>query len=125
MRYPPKEVYAAYLAVKHRRAEQLSAALEFLDNVLDRELKRTLVPLLDSPAHLSQRGQELFGIERRTAESAIQELIRTGDPWLAACAMAAAAELKLRGLAPEIQRAAQQAAREVAEVARAAAAALA
>lgn len=125
LRYPPKEIYAAYLAVKHRRGEELSAALEFLDNVLDRELKRALLPLLDSPARLGERGRELFGIEARTAESAIHELIRSGDPWLVACATAAAAELGLRNLIPDIRRAADQGGKDVALVARSAVAALA
>jgi AAA family ATP:ADP antiporter len=125
LRYPPKEIYAAYLAVNRRRAEELSAALEFLDNVLDRELKRVLLPLLDAPAHLAEKGRELFGVEVPDAEAAVRELIRSGDPWLVACAAASAAELRLRNLAPDIARAAEQAGREVSEVARAAAAALA
>jgi AAA family ATP:ADP antiporter len=124
LRYPPKEIYEAYLAVKHRGAEELSEALDFLENVLDRELKRTLMPLLDSPGHLGDRGRELFGIEAKTAESAIQQLIQSADPWLVACAMSAAAELNLRNLAPEIVLAAQRAGREVSVVARSAAAAL-
>ena len=125
LRYPPKEIYAAYLAVNRRRAEELSAALEFLDNVLDRELKRVLLPLLDAPAHLAEKGRELFGVEVPDAEAAVRELIRSGDPWLVACAAASAAELRLGNLAPDIARAAEQAGREVSEVARAAAAALA
>jgi AAA family ATP:ADP antiporter len=125
LRYPPKEIYAAYLAVNRQRAEELSAALEFLDNVLDRELKRVLLPLLDAPAHLAEKGRELFGVEVPDAEAAVRELIRSGDPWLVACAAASAAELRLRNLAPDIARAAGQAGREVSEVARAAAAALA
>jgi ATP/ADP translocase len=96
LQYPPKEMYSAYLAVSRRRPEEVTAALEFLDNVVEREVKRILIPLLDAPSHLAQRGKELFGVEPRSVESAIRELIQSGDPWLAPCAQAAAAELNLR-----------------------------
>jgi ATP/ADP translocase len=96
LQYPPNEIYSAYLAVSRRRPEEVTAALEFLDNVVDREVKKILIPLLDSPSHLAQRGKELFGVEARSVESAIRELIQSGDPWLAPCAQAAAAELNLR-----------------------------
>ena len=98
LQYPPKEIYAAFLAVERRRADEVSAALEFLDNVIEREVKRILIPLIDAPAHLAQRGRELYGIEPRTTEMALRELMQSGDPWLAPCATAAAQELHLRGL---------------------------
>jgi ATP:ADP antiporter, AAA family len=134
LRYPPKEIYGAYLAVS-RRSDDAAAALEFLDNILDRHLKRILLPLLDAPEHLLEYGKNQFGVEVRTAEEAIRELIRapsraTGngslsDPWLTACAMAAAAELGMRSLAPDIAEAAERAGGEVSEVARSAEAVLA
>jgi AAA family ATP:ADP antiporter len=125
LRYPPKEMYAAYLAVHKRRAEQYSAALEFLDNVLDRQLKRVLMPLLDASGSAVDRGHDLFGIEKKNAETAVRELIRSGDSWLVACAMAAAAELKIRRLDPDIREVVRHAGAEVAEVGRAASKALA
>jgi len=125
LRYPPKEIYAAYLAVRHRRPEQLAAAVDYLESTLDRELKRVLLPLLDTPAHLVERSRDLFGIETPDAAAAIRGLIASGDPWLAPCGMAAAAELKLRELAAEIEQAARGAGSEVARVARSAVAALA
>jgi ATP:ADP antiporter, AAA family len=96
LQHPPKEIYSAYLAVLRRRPEEVSAALEFLDNVVDREVKRILIPLVDAPAQLAQRGKEFFGVEPRSVESAIRELIVSGDPWLTVCAQAAAVELNLR-----------------------------
>jgi len=96
LQYPPREIYSAYLGVRGRRPDEVAAALEFLDNVVDREVKRILIPLLDAPSHLAQRGKELFGVEARSVESAIRDLILSGDPWLAPCAQAAAAEMNLR-----------------------------
>src|SRR5205085_12033535 len=125
LRYPPKEIYSAYRAVARRQHDEATAALEFLDNTLERDLKRILLPLLDAPEHLHEHGRELFGVEVRSAEDAIRELIRSHDPWLVACAMAAAAELGMRNLAPDIHQAAEESQEEVLEVARSAEARLA
>ena len=84
-------MHAAYLAVRGRRREQFLAALDFLDTVLDPPLKRVVLPLLDSSEGLAERGRDLFGLEIRDAESAMRDLIHSSDPWLSACAMAAAA----------------------------------
>lgn len=124
LRYPPKEIYSAYLAVSRRHTDEVSAAAEFLDSVLDRDLRGIILPLLDAPENVLTRGQDLFGVHIRDAESAVRELIRARDPWLAACAMAAAAELGLRQLATEIIEAGRRAEPDVSEVARSAEAVL-
>ena len=62
LKYPPRQIYAAYLAVNRRDGEEFTAALDFLDNVLERELKRVMIPLLDEDSVLAKRGQELFSI---------------------------------------------------------------
>ncbi len=118
LRYPPKEIYSTYLAVSRRRAEETAAAVEYLDTLLDRSLRRVLLPLLDAPELVPQRGRELFGVEFRDSEAALRELVRAGDPWLAACAMAAAGELRMRSLAPDIAAAPARSEPEVDEVAR-------
>ena len=66
----------------------------------------------------SQFGHELFGVAKLTPEQAIRFQIRSGDPWLAACAIAAAAELKIQGVAPDVEWAAQEGTTEVSRVAR-------
>ena len=126
LRYPPKEIYAAYLAIHQRRSQdKATAALEFLDNVLERELKRVVLPLLDDDMRVVQSGRELYGIDVKDVESAVRDLIRSGDAWLTACAVATAAELQLRQLASDISVVSKQAGSEVTMVARSALAALA
>jgi AAA family ATP:ADP antiporter len=124
LRYPLQEIQAAHSAVQTRRKEEFQAAVEFLDNVLDRPLKRVLVPLLDASDRLTEHGKSLFGVEVRDDETTLRDLILNGDTWLCACAMATAAERKLHRLAPEIVRVSRQMHGEVAEVARVAAAGL-
>jgi AAA family ATP:ADP antiporter len=125
LKYPLKEMYSAYVAVSGREAEQVTAAVEFLDHVLERDLKRVLLPLFDAPDHILERGRELFNVEPKNVESALRELIVSPDPWLAACAMAVAAELRLQRLAPEIAEAGKRAAPELHQVALSAGEALA
>jgi AAA family ATP:ADP antiporter len=126
LRYPPKQIYAAYLAIhRGRKTEEFTAALDFLEDVLDRELKRILLPLLDEDAVLAQHGRELFSIGEMDVAGALRELIHSGDVWLASSAMAAAAELKVRDVAHDIRSVGDSGGKEVAGVARAAEAALA
>jgi AAA family ATP:ADP antiporter len=96
LQYPPIEMHSAWLAVTARRKEQFLAALEFLDTVLEPRLKRVVLPMLDSTEHVVQRGRDLFGLGVCDAEGAMRDLLRSGDPWLKECAIAAAAERSLR-----------------------------
>jgi hypothetical protein len=105
--------------------DEHAAAIEFLDNVLERELKRVLLPLLDEDIVLAQHARDLFRIERPDAETALRELIRGDDVWLSSCAMAAAAELNARNLIEDVRAAGQKGGQEVAQVAQYAEAALA
>jgi AAA family ATP:ADP antiporter len=125
LRYPPKEIYAAYLAIKGRhKSEEFTAALEFLDNVLERELKRVLLPLLDDDIRVQQTGHDLFGVEIKDLKTALRELIRSGDAWLVACAVATAAELRMKDVVPDIEPLAKQASPELRTVAESALAVL-
>lgn len=120
LKYPPQQIYAAYLAVSRRKGDDFTAALEFLDNVLERELKKIVIPLLDEDGVLAQRAQDLFQIEEMDAVTALRKLMASGEPWLVACAMAAAAELQLREVAGDIRRAGDSCGPDVAGVARSA-----
>ena len=125
LKYPPEDMHAAYLAVRGRRREQFLAALDFLDTVLEPALKRVVLPLLDSSEGMTERGRDLFGLEVRDAESAIRDLIHSSDPWLSACAMAAAGERRFHRLRTDILAVGQRAGTDVAQVASTAAQALA
>jgi len=125
LRYPPKEIYTTYRAVLRPGSEEAEAAVEFLDSTLEPDLKRILLPLLDAPEYVLDRGRELFGVEPAPLENVLRILIGSGDRWLRACAIAAAAELKLYTLAPEIAQATTEADERISEVARFAETALA
>ncbi|HAX41084.1 MAG TPA: hypothetical protein PLF84_05430 [Bryobacteraceae bacterium] len=120
LRYPPQDMEAVWRAVERGTPAEMANAAEFLDNILDHDLKRYILPLLDEDRPPEQVGLELFGLELRGAQEALGVMIREGDPWLAVCAMAAAAESGFRGLAPVIESAARGAGVRAREVARAA-----
>jgi AAA family ATP:ADP antiporter len=105
LKYPPQQIYSAYLAVRRGQGEDSAAALEFLDNVLERDVKRVIVPMLDDPSMLAQRGRDLFGIQFRDPEDAVRALLASRDEWLVACAIATAAQLGMTNLIPDIHSA--------------------
>jgi AAA family ATP:ADP antiporter len=124
LKYPPKEMHAAYLALNRKKTDEYTAAIEFLDNVLEREFKRMLLPLLDEEGGIVQTGRDLFGVDIKDPSMAFRRLLRSGDSWIVACAAAAAAELGLHDLRPEIEPLARNAGTDVGAVARAALASL-
>jgi AAA family ATP:ADP antiporter len=127
LRYPPREIHAAYLAVKRKTSiDRQTAAIDFLDNVLERELKRVIMPLVEEDARpVIQVGRDVFGLEPRDVTATLKTLIRSGDAWLVACAVATAAELKMKELRPEIEPLSHKGGTEVGPVAQSALMALA
>jgi AAA family ATP:ADP antiporter len=106
LRYPPRDISAARRAIRKGTSRDLAHAIDFLDTILDPELKRFVLPLVDSGESPEQAGLMLFGISPAEPESVLREMIRHGDAWLRACAIAAAAEMKMARLAGEIRAAA-------------------
>jgi AAA family ATP:ADP antiporter len=124
LKYPPRQVYAVYLVMNRGAHDDVAAALEFLDNVLDKDLKRIVVPLLED-GDVQQRARDMYKTDVPDAETAIRELINSGDEWLASCAMATAAQLGLKGLARDIHGICERNDGDLGQVARDAAVALA
>jgi len=86
--HPAQDMYNAYLGYVSGEPRTRASALEFLDNVLSREVKELLMPLLDSssPEAVFSHGERHFGTHLRTRDEAINSLLRSSDPWLRACA---------------------------------------
>jgi len=91
-------VWAGIRDAHQREAVRLRAnAVELLDNVLEREVKRRLLPLLeDSPREAKLRAaEELYPQPQRSVERALFELLDDENAWIRACACLLAKELKL------------------------------
>ena len=94
LKYSQKDIYGAYLGMMSHRKELRASAIELLDNVLKKDVKKYLFPIVDSITVESkiQRGQAVFGLRIKNLEDALEYLIRGSDPWLKTCAL-----FKLRG----------------------------
>lgn len=88
LRYPPRDMYHAYLGLVHRQPGKRASALEFLENLLDRRLRQRLVPLLEAatPEQAISHGARLFGWRLSTHQEALTRLLEGPDPWLRVCA---------------------------------------
>lgn len=87
--YPHKDMYSAYLGLNSPDPENRGRALELLDNRLEGELHRLLLPLIDggNPEQLGKIARNAFNIEVETAESAKVRLLGYPDPWLVSCTL--------------------------------------
>jgi HEAT repeat protein len=104
--YDQRDIYGAYLGIVSQRKELHASAVEFLDNVLKKEVKKYLFPIVDSISTelRIRRGQELFGIHIADSDAALRYLIEGRDTWLKACAifaLKAGSSKELKDLARE------------------------
>lgn len=76
--HPPRDIYNAYEALISNNKTVRASAVEFLDNLLDLETKRALLPLCDEPpsTFISIAGND----------AALAHLRDFTDAWLSACA---------------------------------------
>jgi AAA family ATP:ADP antiporter len=104
--YPAADMHSAYVGLQSDNPVVHDNALEFVETVLNLELRTLLVPLLDRDITVDQRVQiadHVTGIPIRTAAEAVRVLVATDDAWLQACAAFLAGELRLENLAPQLR----------------------
>ena len=89
LRYPSTDMHSAYLGLTENDDLRASAA-EFLDNVLDWEFKRVLVPLLDEAPDLGdvRVAEEMAGTSLPTWQAALRDLLLHRHPRPLACTLA-------------------------------------
>src|SRR5262249_29523986 len=104
--YPHQDLHSAYLGLKSRDALVHDNALEFLDNILNKNLRDMLVPLIDSDVSVPERvsiANRMTGTKIESREEAITALMGSDDPWLKSCAAYAIGLLKMQGLKPTLE----------------------
>ncbi len=94
-------------------------AVELLDNLLDRELKRRLLPLVEDIPRVEKLASvvDLLPLRRATREETLEALCHADTAWLRACALNYAARLNctlVPRAAPELMRDPSPIVREVA-----------
>jgi AAA family ATP:ADP antiporter len=108
--YPAKDIYNAYLGIVSPFKDRHASAVEFLDNVVGKNVKKYLFPIIDriSERAAVERGQELFGLEVKTRDEALLKLIAGPDSWLRTCAIFCVTETA----SDEVKRSAKNALRD-------------
>jgi AAA family ATP:ADP antiporter len=106
LQYPQKDIYFAYTALRGNRGERRGAAIEFLDNLLQKDLKAVILPLLEerSAERLIDRASTLFGIEAKSRGEALRLILEQSDAWLKACALHEVGERRVTELAGHCSR---------------------
>ena len=90
------------LSAPLRRAR--SNAIEVLDNLLDKEIKRLLLPLLDETLKddRTEVGVEAFGLERLDLRQRLHALMEEKQAWLTCCAVFTAGQMQAEDLSADV-----------------------
>jgi HEAT repeat protein/MFS family permease len=89
LQYSQRDIYFAYSALKDPRSERRTSAIEFLDNLLQKDLKSIILPLVEesSAERLIDYASRLFGLEPNSRGEALRLILQQRDVWLRACAL--------------------------------------
>lgn len=89
LRYPPKDIYNAFAATTSQNPAIRANAIEFLDNILSKNHKRILLPVVeDLPIEqVLQKADGLVDGKITNRMEALKSLASSGDAWLRACAL--------------------------------------
>jgi AAA family ATP:ADP antiporter len=95
--HTPQSMRNAYRGVISQNARIRANAVELLDNVLNRNVKRMLFPIVDDSSRTGfmQRAYALWAMESMTDKEALTLLISSRDNWLKACALYTAGEKRV------------------------------
>jgi len=104
--YPSKDIYSAYYSIDSNNVGQKASAVEFLENLINKRIRKYFIPILDegSLERIVGKGQELYGIKRRTLEESLIFLMNNKDPWLKALAIYNSKGLKSDAILCEIKK---------------------
>jgi AAA family ATP:ADP antiporter len=96
LKYPPKDMFNAYLGIKSNKTNLRANSVEFLDNILEMNLKRILIPIVEtSKAGIqSINAQKLFGFTMPTESECISLILQSDDNWLKVCTLYLVATLR-------------------------------
>ncbi|PYV91390.1 MAG: hypothetical protein DMG05_07480 [Acidobacteria bacterium] len=101
LRYPPKDIYSAYNAIRSQKPHLRASAIEFLDNLLVPDQKHLLFPILEESTSDNLIGQRnhVLGLSPKSQSAYLNDLIVGKDPWLRTLGIYVAGSLKLSVLA--------------------------
>ena len=104
--HPSHDLHSAYVGLQSKDPVVHDNALEFLEHVLKPQLRKILVPLLDSEYSTEERvklADRLVHASVPDQETAVALLITSDDPWLRTCGAHAIGALGLTSLAAHLE----------------------
>jgi HEAT repeat protein len=103
--YPVRAISTVFNNLTAPRRRIRANAIEVLDNMLDKELKRLLLPLLDKSllSDLKEIGDEIFGLSHRPADERLRLLMEENTGWLSSCAIFSSGQNKDGNLSSDIR----------------------
>jgi hypothetical protein len=95
----------AYNGIRSNQTALRASAVEFLDNLLQPDFKRLLLPILEAPSLAIVVGKTggLFSFPENSNSAYLRYLIQGRDAWLKTIAIYAVGSFKLAELAPLIR----------------------
>ncbi|MFB3041605.1 MAG: Npt1/Npt2 family nucleotide transporter [Candidatus Poribacteria bacterium] len=103
--YAPDTMYNAYRGVISANPRIRANAIELLDGILVRHIKRMLLPIIEegSRAEAMQHAFALWNLNSITKEEGIATLLAGKDKWLKACALYTVGQEGIQELARPVQ----------------------
>ena len=103
--YSIRDVAAARHAIAHGDRRARAAALELLDNLFARSIRRRVLPIIEGLpiAEQVRRGNELLSTRPRELEDALVHLVHDEDAVVAASAIHFVEQRRLWSLAPDLE----------------------
>ncbi len=105
--FPRHDLHSAYFGLQSNDLVVHDNALEFLDNILKPQVRRLLVPLLDSDVSTADRvriANRVVGAKVESRDEAVQALMHSQDPWLESRGAYAIGALGIKSLEPELDK---------------------
>jgi AAA family ATP:ADP antiporter len=105
LRYSAEDMFNAYRGIVSEKSDVRANAVEFLDNVLDNQLKTYILPILE--AHSSDSGYasttRLMNTETLSESQSLESILMGDDSWLRICALYLVALLKEKEHIPVVR----------------------
>lgn len=105
--FPRLDMYSVYVALRSSDARIRANALEWLEHVLEPQLRSLVLPLVDPQVGLAERtrlANRLVGAPVDTLREALKTLLGSEDSWLKSCAAYAVGDLGLDDLQADLDR---------------------
>jgi len=95
LKYGPRDLFHAYLGIKSEKSNLRANALEFLDNILDPNIKKILIPTIEATdgKSLDRSFNKFAQMDSPTIEECHSRILRGNDSWLKVCTLHLLTEL--------------------------------